>query len=148
MNGSDQPAKAHLSHDELHALECVFGARPIIEQEENSGYDLDRKKKERHSPEVVPDRVTVKWNLLLTGEIHNNIKSQPFVEPSPEGIVRRSVHGSAFRDDDVVTAEIHYILLQWARRWAGDVLPIDVIVTVVTGTPDMSHVGTVLNRAI
>src|SRR5262249_228612 len=68
VDRSDQPAETNFSHDELNALKCVFRAWTVIEQQENSCHNLHGKKKQRHPAEVIPDGVTMKRNLLFTGE--------------------------------------------------------------------------------
>jgi len=55
MDRSDQPAEFNFSDDELNTLESAFRAGPVIEQQENSGRNLNREKKQRHPAEVVPD---------------------------------------------------------------------------------------------
>lgn len=65
MDGANQPTEFHFGHDELNALKCIFRARSVIEQQQDSGDDLYREEEKRHAAKVVPDRMAMKRHLFF-----------------------------------------------------------------------------------
>ena len=51
------------------------------------------------------------------------------------------------RHDDIIAARIHLVLFQRPRRWPPDVLAAQVVLSVVTGAPNLFRVGAILNDA-
>ena len=66
---ANQPAELHLRDDELHALVGFLGARPVVEEQQNAGGDLDAEEKQRHPAQVVPDLLRVDRDALLGDEV-------------------------------------------------------------------------------
>src|SRR6185295_13533524 len=81
MHGSDQPAELHLGDDELDALKCGFGARPVVQQQKNAGADLHAEKKQGHAAEVIPDRVAMNRDFFLARELSYRADAQAIIEP-------------------------------------------------------------------
>src|SRR4026208_1627912 len=81
MNRTDQPAKLHLCHDELHTLKRVFRARPVVQQQQDAGDYLNHKQKKRHAAEVIPDRLTVKRHFLFLGCVSERAYGQTLIQP-------------------------------------------------------------------
>src|SRR5947207_13434679 len=81
MNRANQPAEFHFSDNELNALEGVLGAGTIIEQQQDSGCDLDGEEKERHPAKVVPDRLAVDWDFLFLGHGRERADRETLVKP-------------------------------------------------------------------
>src|SRR5688572_33003420 len=46
-----------------------------------------------------------------------------------------------FAHDDLVTASVYFELFQRARRWPTNILAVEVVVTVMSGAPDMFRFG-------
>src|SRR5437762_11098908 len=85
MNRANQPAEFHFSDNELNALEGVLGAGTIIEQQQDSGCDLDGEEKERHPAKVVPDRLAVDWDFLFLGHGRERADRETLVKPVCQG---------------------------------------------------------------
>ena len=51
------------------------------------------------------------------------------------------------RNHDIITTRIHLVLFQGSGRWATDVLAAQVVLAVMTGTPNLFRVVAVLNDA-
>ncbi len=77
----DQPAEAHLGHDELHALESLAGRGPVVEQQKDPGDHLDEEQEQGHAPQVVPDRVLVLGNGLFGGQLVEEV-AEAFLVPA------------------------------------------------------------------
>src|SRR5262245_47677863 len=86
MERAHQPTKAHVSHDELHTFECRFGAGTVIQEQQNAGRYLNRKKKEGHAAEVIPDGVSVNGNGLMGRKGSNCLQPKPLVQPYRETV--------------------------------------------------------------
>src|SRR5262245_53944530 len=92
MNRADQPTESDFRHDELDTFESVLRTGPVIKQQQDSRYDLNRKQEQGHSSEVVPDRMPMNWNFLFPGEPCYDVQAKTSVEPVPQRIGRRGVH--------------------------------------------------------
>ena len=81
MQRPDEPAELDLGHDELNTFERRLRGRPVIQEQKDSGNDLNGKKEERHTTEVVPDRVTMNRNSLLAEPGPQHRTADSFVQP-------------------------------------------------------------------
>src|SRR6185295_3181718 len=64
-----------------NAFESALGAGAIIEQQQDSGDDLNAKQEQRHAAEVVPDRMTMERNFLFVGQMRERANRQTLVKP-------------------------------------------------------------------
>src|ERR1044072_796451 len=51
-------------------------------------------------------------------------------------------------DHDVIAARVHFVLFQRTRRWTTDVFSAQVVLPVMTGTPNLFRVVAVLHDAL
>ena len=78
---ANQPAEWHLRHDELHALVRFGRARPVVEEQQNAGEDLNGEKEQRHAAEVVPDLLRVDGHALFGDEMPQAAEVESLVQP-------------------------------------------------------------------
>src|ERR1022692_2338906 len=61
----NQPAKLHLGHDELHALEGLVGTRTVIQEQQDPGQHLNHEEKKGDATEEIPVGELVERNSFL-----------------------------------------------------------------------------------
>src|SRR5215475_5801219 len=86
MERAHQPTEAHLGHNELHTFKCGFRAWTVVQEQQNAGQHLNRKKKQRHAAEVIPDGLPVNGNCFMCGKGSNCFQPNPVVQPCRETI--------------------------------------------------------------
>src|SRR5262245_48428822 len=84
VNVANQPAEFHLRHNELHALVRLGRARPVIEEQEDAGENLNAEEEQRHATEVVPGFLGVDRYAFLGDEMAHAAQVEPFVQPGAE----------------------------------------------------------------
>src|SRR5664280_2342895 len=103
-------------------------------------------------------RVTMNWTLsnaasavarhhLVRHELDDGVELEALVEGLPE-LVERAHHSRSLGDVHVVPGDVHLVGLQRPRRGPGDVLPLQVVLAVVAGAPDVLEVGAVLHLSL
>src|ERR1035441_3851280 len=85
MDGTNQPAIAHLSHDVLHALEGVIGAGMVIQEKQNAGNHLDPEEKKGDAAEEIPVRQAVNRDSLVAQRGNQVVQMESFVKPAIDG---------------------------------------------------------------
>src|SRR3989304_5115788 len=81
MDGPDEPAKLDFRHDELDALECQIFTPFVVHQEKDPAHHLDQEEEERHTPEVVPNGMSMDGNVFFSHKLDEVRKVYPLVDP-------------------------------------------------------------------
>src|ERR1017187_6090634 len=107
MDGTDQPAIAHLGHDVLHALECLIGAGVVIQEKQYPGDHLDPEEKQGDATEEIPVSQAVNGDGLVTKRSDEVGQMKSFVKPAIDG----GDHGQASR--------LRLTTISSPRRWTS-----------------------------
>src|SRR5215510_7161307 len=150
MQRTDEPTELHRRHQELDGLIRFLSARAVVEQQQHARRHLDEEEKQRHAADVVPDRMPMDWYLFLLRQLFHLGQSNARIQPLPETAMlhaRLSYPSGVQAHHDPLLLYLDDIALQWPRRWACNILAVEIKVSVVTGAPDVAEVGSVLHDA-
>ena len=81
MNRPHEPAERHARHDELHALERLAGARPVVHEQQRARDDLDDEEEQGGAARVVEDRVAVLRHAFVPQELDDFADGRTLREP-------------------------------------------------------------------
>ena len=104
VNRPHEPAERHARHDERHALVGLRGARPVVEQQQRAGDDLDEEEEQRHAAEEIPDREPMLRDRLVPDRVHQCGRTASALRART-----CSAHHAVPRDDDLVVPDVHVV---------------------------------------
>ncbi len=80
VDGANQPAKTHISHQVLHRGIGLSNSRLVIKRHRKAACELDQETRERDSPEAIKN-IDVRGDILGRDVIRNGLDLESFVEP-------------------------------------------------------------------